>query len=65
MYIYLFQDPENPTRFLYVANCTANGAHGIGEEAIRNFFGQYGDVLAIDSKDDKVGYQLHGLSTDK
>jgi hypothetical protein len=41
-----------------VANCTANGARGVGEANIRDCFQQFGDVIAIDSKDDKVPIDL-------
>ncbi|KAF0697787.1 Aste57867_11546 [Aphanomyces stellatus] len=52
--------PKNldvPTRYLYVANCTVGGEHGVGEVAILDTFGSYGAVCDLYSEDER-GYVL-------
>ncbi|RHY95484.1 hypothetical protein DYB37_003451, partial [Aphanomyces astaci] len=50
-------NPELPTRYLYVANCTVGGTYGVGEQAILSAFGAFGSVTDVYSQDDK-GYIL-------
>ncbi|OQS01081.1 alkylated DNA repair protein alkB-like 8 [Achlya hypogyna] len=56
------QDPEAPSRYLYVANCTVGGDHGVGEGAILACFGAFGALCDLFSEDTK-GYVLLTFST--
>ncbi|KDO26139.1 hypothetical protein SPRG_08500 [Saprolegnia parasitica CBS 223.65] len=56
------KNPEAPTRYLYVANCTVGGDHGVGEGAILSCFGAYGTLCDLVSEDAK-GYLLVTFAT--
>ncbi|CAK4079792.1 unnamed protein product [Aphanomyces euteiches] len=51
------KNPDVPTKYLYVANCTVGGEHGVGEEAILDTFSQFGAVCGLYSADER-GYIL-------